>query len=176
MKKGILALTMAALCLGGTVNAYASTNNNAGEIQKVEIASPRYDASMTGTEYVKKTTSKYNKVYWSHVASNLGGGTDSITYKVTRTKNTSLNSSANVTVNGVVSQAGVKFEVGVGKSQSVSTNCTFSIPYGKYELQFGSRMVKTTGTEKKWFNGKVTSSKTINGNWSYQSYSNKVKK
>jgi hypothetical protein len=69
----------------------------------------------------------------------------------------------------MVAQASASFEVGVGASATWSSSLAFSIPYGTYECQYGSKWVYTYGTENYWSLGKLKSSKSVNGKWTYKS-------
>lgn len=140
-------------------------------VQAKENIQSRYNPTMREYEYVKKSTQKYNKIEWTHNATNYTSGVDYVEHSVSRTKSTRLNSSVSATVDGVIYQAGVGFEVGIGQSKKTTTKCTFAIPYGRYRLEYGSRSVRTRGIQNRWIHGKIFNSKNIYGNWTYGSYS-----
>lgn len=152
----------------------------AGEYKVVNIGDNtsdiNYDPGLSGYEYVPKYKENKEIVEWSHVAKNMAKGTeDKLTYKVSRTLSTSLSSSIESVVDGMIAQAGVGFEIKIGQSSKKSVNRTFSIPYGEYECQYGSRWIYVYGQQKKWVKGVVKEVKNVSGKWTKQGFSNKVK-
>ena len=173
--KKLLALALTALTISSlnVLTVHAETNTPE-ENCSTEILF--YDPGLSGYEYVPSRKSFADNVNWRHEANNwVSGTTDNIQRSVSRTVSTSLSSSQSATVNGMIAQANVGFEVSIGASATWSTTTTFSIPYGRYECQYGSKYVYTNGTENYWSICKLQSSKYVNGNWSYMSFSNKVK-
>lgn len=174
MKK-LLALTLIALTISGFTGITAHAETTVPE-ENYSTIEPLYDPGLVGYEYVPSRKSFGQVVNWRHEASNWASGTtDTISRSVSRTVSTTLTSKQSATINGMVAQATVAFEVSVGASQTWSTTASFSIPYGSYECQYGSKYVYAYGTENYWSMGKLQSSKAVNGDWSYMSFSNKVK-
>ncbi|MDY0393989.1 hypothetical protein ACFSMW_16050 [Virgibacillus halophilus] len=131
---------------------------------------------MTGYEYVHKSTSKSKKTEFIHDASNPSSTTDSVSYSVSVTQSSSANVTASATFKTMVAKAGVSTQVGLGTSKTKKVTMTWSIPKkSKYRLRAGSQWVKESGTEKYWKAGKLVSSKTVAGNWTFASWSDKVK-
>jgi len=181
MRKVLLSSALFSLILvNGNFNAEAEEISE--DYQEFDVAtmdnilgvSP-YANDISGYEYIHSTTSKSKKTEFSHVHKNTGSGTDSVSYSVQISRATSANVSSSITFKGMVAEAGVATQVGLGTSTTKATTITWSIPGKKtYKLRAGSNWVKESGTEKLWSSGKVISSKSVSGNWTYGSWSDKV--
>lgn len=131
--------------------------------------------TQAGWAYYPSTTSKYNKTEFSHQHTNNGSTTDTVSYSVQITQSAKANTTVSVSLKGMIAQAGVSTQVEWGTSRTTTVKITWTIPaHSKYLLEAGSRWVKTTGTQK-YYNqyGQVTSSQSVNGNWTYQTWSTK---
>lgn len=142
----------------------------------VNDASPMAN-DMTGYEYIHSSTSKNKKTEFIHEATNPSNVTDTVSYSVAVTQSTSVNVTANATFNSMVAKVGVSTQVGLGTSRTKTITMTWTIPKkSKYLLRAGSQWIKASGTERRWNNGKIVSKKSVTGNWTYASWSDKVKK
>lgn len=157
------------LSLGGTLFggvASASTGTTVGE--KVPIME-------AGWVYYPSTDSKYKKTEFSHTHTNSGSTTDSVSYSVAVTRAASANTTVSASLKGMIAQAGVSTQVAWSSSKTTTLTITWSIPaHSTYLLTAGSSWAKASGTQK-YYNqyGTVTSQSSVNGNWTYSSWSAK---
>lgn len=177
MKKVLLATTMLSLLsLNAGMGASAA---EAEDYTEYDVARPiisPYASDMSGYEYIHSTTSKNKKVEFTHTHSNSSSSTDTVSYSVGVTQSTTANVSTNATFKTMVGEAGVSYQVALGTTNTKTLTITWSVPAKTtYQLRAGSNWVKETGTEKLWSAGKVVSSKSVSGNWTYSSWSDKVK-
>lgn len=136
------------------------------------------DPGLNGKNYVISTKTVGNKaVYFQHVAENLYSSTvDYVTYTVSRTKSFSGSLSGTVEASALVAKCSVTAEVGFGNSITETTACQWSIPgYSSYNCRYGSLLLKTTGTMQTWLNGTMTASRLVSANYSYVSFSDKIR-
>ncbi len=163
----IVSLFLMTLMVSNPVQAEQITKNT------VIIIKPLGE-DLNGYEYVPKTKSYYKKQGFYHEATNLSSLPDDVTYTVSRTVNTSLNSSVSVTIDGVIAQAGFGFEVSIGVSQTRTWSQRYSIPaWTKTACTAGSLKTRVTGIQNRWTMGRLMETKNITGDWSYGSYSDK---
>lgn len=133
------------------------------------------DPGMNGYNYVTKTKVLDKKISFTHIASNKTSAPDSVTYSVSREKSSSGSLSGAVEFDAVVYKTKVQAEIGYGQKTTVSTSCTWSIPSNSSVMcRYGSALVNTRGTMEKWFNGRLSSSRTVDSKYTYASYSDKV--
>ena len=139
-----------------------------------DISVLAYDPGMEGLQYVTTTDIRERTHDWQHVAENKTSQADTVSYNVTRKQSFTGSLSGSVEASALVKKIKIEAEVAYGKSKSVSTTASFSIPsYSSVTSVYGSCVVKTTGTLEKWTRGKKVSSKYVYGNWTYCSYSSK---
>lgn len=139
-----------------------------------DISVLAYDPGMEGVQYVTTTDIRERTHDWQHVAENKTSQADTVSYNVTRKQSFTGSLSGSVEASALVKKIKIEAEVAYGKSKSVSTTASFSIPsYSSVTCVYGSCVVKTTGTLEKWTRGKKVSSKYVYGNWTYCSYSSK---
>lgn len=175
MKKflNIKKIIMIFLVLGILFFGAASISASSLKDRDAQIQYIPYD----GYAYNIATKNTYTDISWKHYHSNPGSTTDTVTHTVSRTKSSSANVSASTSFNVMVTKVGIGTEIGWGKSNLVETSVTYTIPAKtNYELQYGSRAVKTTGYEVKYSRGRVIEKNFVKGNWTYSGFSTKVKK
>ena len=135
-----------------------------------------YASDMSGYEYVHSSSSRNNQLEFQHLAKNPSSVTDSVSYSVAVTQSSSANVATSATFKSMVAEVGVSTQVELGTSTTKTLSITWSIPANSnYLLRAGSSWVQASGTEKLWSAGKVISSKTVTGKWTYTSWSDKVK-
>ncbi|MDM5352380.1 hypothetical protein QUF65_16165 [Lysinibacillus sphaericus] len=131
---------------------------------------------MTGYEYIHSSSSRNNQLEFQHLAKNPSSATDSVSYSVAVTQSSSANVATSATFKSMVAEVGVSTQVELGTSTTKTLSITWSIPANSnYLLRAGSSWVQASGTEKRWSAGKVISSKTVTGKWTYTSWSDKIK-
>lgn len=135
-----------------------------------------YASDMSGYEYIHSSSSRNNQLEFQHLAKNPSSATDSVSYSVAVTQSSSANVATSATFKSMVAEVGVSTQVELGTSTTKTLSITWSIPAkSNYLLRAGSSWVQASGTEKLWSAGKVISSKTVTGKWTYTSWSDKVK-
>jgi len=156
------------LQFGGTaVNAAELDEDDSISINNIDI---------NGYEYVHSSRTLSTKIDWQHYHSNPKSTTDTVSRSVSRTVNTTANVSVNSTFNAMTAKVGYQAEVGLGVSTTRTTTVTWTIPArSTYVLRYGSRVAAARGTENYWGNGRLLSSKSVNGNWTYMAYSDSIK-
>lgn len=125
-------------------------------------------------EYVYRMSTKTlsDSWDWSHEARNGVSLVGSVDKTVSRTKLASLNVTSEAEAGVVFSKVGISAEVSIGTSKTESTTVTYPIPANTRTMcMYGSALVSTTGYLDYYFNGKLSSTKYISGNWSYHSIS-----
>lgn len=132
----------------------------------------------TGRTYAPTSTSTNNKnITWRHTHKNTSSSADSVTRTVSRTKYFNGSVEVRADADAMVAKVGYSAEVSYGTSATASTSVTYSIPAKTtYECQYGSIYVKTSGLSTQWAQGKKIRTYGVNGNWTRQGYSTKVKK
>lgn len=170
MRKILLSsIGIALITTFSSVNAMAEINFTP------KVVTPMYIPDEN--EYVHKTTEYLNKVDWSHESNNPTSIVQSTSYSVQRTKKADFKVKYSETVDAMVAKVGLDIEVTIGTQTSVTESHTWSIPgYSTYILYYGSKLVKESGYENQWRNGKLTSSTYVSGNWSYRSYDDMKRK
>jgi len=150
--------------------AFPTMNNSSA----ATVSSQAID--FTGYEYIHSTDSKGLTIDWKHTHVNNKSATDTVSYSVSREAYASANVSVAETFNAMVSEVGVSAEVGWGSRITKTTTISWTIPArSTYTLRYGSRWAKALGTEKYWYRGNVVSSKSVNGQWTYEGYSDSIK-
>ncbi|MGX9135856.1 hypothetical protein ACWV26_16060 [Rummeliibacillus sp. JY-2-4R] len=177
MKKILLATAMVSLLsLNAGIGASAAESKDYTEY---DVARPMISPmviDLSGYEYVHSSTSKNKKVEFTHTHNNSSSSTDTVSYSVGVTQSTTANVTSSASFKTMVAEAGVSTQVGLGTTNTKTLTITWSIPAKTtYQLRAGSNWVKETGTEKLWSAGKVVSSKSVSGNWTYSSWSDKIK-
>lgn len=168
LKKQLMSLVIAGVTISGATGlSFASEN---------ESINPIY-IPKEGWVYTNNAKSSSVKIDWTHTHSNPSSTTDYVTKTVSRTKSSTGTFGAESNFKVLQQQVGFNAEVALGKSSSVSTSIQYSIPaYTTYQLRYGSKVMKASGTEKYYENGTVTKSRTSSATYTYESYSDKVKK
>lgn len=131
---------------------------------------------MNGKEYVASTIITDNpEITFTHVATNNSSSEDTVSFSVSRTKKFSGTLSGTVEASALITTCKISSEVTYGTEKKVSTTCTWSVPpYKSVVCRYGSAVVNTTGKMKTWFNGSVSSTKTVSSVYTYASYSDKT--
>ncbi|WP_146553735.1 hypothetical protein [Rummeliibacillus sp. SL167] len=178
MKKLLLATTtLSLLFLNASIGASAAESEDYTEYDVARPIISPYVIDLSGYEYIHSSTSKNKKVEFTHTHSNNSSSTDTVSYSVGVTQSTTANVTSNASFKTMVAEAGVSTQVGLGTTKTKTLTITWSIPAKTtYQLRAGSNWVKETGTEKLWNAGKVIKSKSVSGNWTYSSWSDKIKK
>lgn len=131
---------------------------------------------LNGYEYIHSYATRDNKLEFSHLHENTGTSEDSVNYTVSVTQSASATVSASASFDIMIAKAGFSAEVQLGVSRTKSLSVTWTIPpKSKYLLRAGSSWIKASGTENRWYNGKIVSTKSVTGDWTYTSWSDKVK-
>lgn len=116
------------------------------------------------------------RVGWQHMASNtVGDLADSVTYTVSRTKSTSFTGSATASFDVMCVKAGVSAEISIGSSTTTTWSATFSIPPHTTNIicEAGSLAASAYGTEYYVQDERLLSTRSVNGDWTYMSYTSK---
>ncbi|MCQ6268393.1 hypothetical protein M1K46_22665 [Fictibacillus sp. WQ 8-8] len=188
-KMGVVFVLAASVSMGiGNGQAFADTYQETGK-----MSGPHYgndallkylptlpddgyrlaEDAYTGWEYEKVTKSKHKKTYWDHEADNSKNKEKrTVSMSVERSKYTSSTASSTGSLKAAVAEIAIHYETGWGKTKSVSTTCTYTIPAKqKHLLKFGSKYVKSAGYERYYNMGKLKKKRSIHNKWTYREYS-----
>ncbi|MCP8616356.1 hypothetical protein [Salirhabdus salicampi] len=143
-------------------------------VSAVESETLFYQACNEGYTYSHLDDYAYKEVEFQHEHTNNSPTTDSVTYSVSVTESADASTTVSVSLDGMVASAGVDTQVGWGVTTSETLSITWSVPaYSTYRLRAGSEWVKASGTETYTDSRCYTSSKSVDGNWTFQSWSDK---
>lgn len=133
------------------------------------------DPGLSGYTYIPKTNTQYEDITFTHIAENNSSTVDTVSYNVSRTKSFGGSLSGEVEADALMYKMKFKAEVSWNVTQSESTTMSWTIPaWSKVKCEYGSAKVYATGTMERWFRGRLTSSRTVNADYSYASYSRKT--
>ncbi|KQL57321.1 MULTISPECIES: hypothetical protein [Bacillaceae] len=126
------------------------------------------------TSYKSKTTSK--KTEFTHISSNNSNSTDSVTRSVQISHSATVNVGGEVSFKVLQNGAKINANVGYGYNSSKTLSTTWSVPKGTWKLTAGSSWVKATGTRYRTVPPcNIADSKTVTANYTYATWSDKVK-
>lgn len=126
------------------------------------------------TSYRSHTTSK--KTEFTHYATNNSNSTDTVTRTVSISHSATVNIGGEASFKVLASGAKISANVGYGFNGTKSLSTTWSIPKGKWKLTAGSSWVKSTGIRYKVVPPcKNTNPTTVTANYTYATWSDKVK-
>jgi len=129
-------------------------------------------SDMTGYEYIEKRQSKEKTIEFEHAITNPKSISSSVTYSYQRSIFTESSASTSASFNAMVAEVGIGTEINLGGSSTKTFEVHWDIPPDtSVVLYSGSEYVKTTGTENYWNKGKIQSTKSVTGEWTYRGWS-----
>lgn len=137
---------------------------------------PRY-IDYAGTVYEPSSRSSSATIKFNSEVINKSNTSDSVSRNVTRDKFVKGGVSTSADFGLITAKVGVKADIGFGKSSSVSTKYTWSIPARtKTTIKYGSKVYTTRGNIVRYDKGKVITRKPVDTKYTYSEYSSKVSK
>ncbi|MBR5527217.1 MAG: hypothetical protein IKV95_10505 [Brochothrix sp.] len=128
---------------------------------------------------IYEATNKSSSVEIKYKAEAVNNSKKADTIKRTVTRNKFLKGSVSTTADFkmIAAKVGVKAEIGVGKSKTVTTQHTWTIPAKtKTTIKFGSKVYTTRGNIVRYDRGKVIKRKPVDAKYSHCEYTSKVSK
>ncbi|EDO1223663.1 hypothetical protein K2V03_002141 [Listeria innocua] len=129
------------------------------------------------TVYEPSTKSSSTTIKYRSEVRNSSSTNDKVERSVKRDKFVKAGASTSAEFKLVTAKVGVKAEIGFGKSDSVTTTYTWTIPkHTVTTIKFGSKVYNTSGNIVRYNRGKVTNKKPVSPKYTYGEYSSKTSK